>query len=211
MSDYTFDPKNFYDRFGARYDWFSVYEGRAKERAFHWLDCSPGLRLLNVGVGTGREHQQIHKAIGPFGIAIGLDVSQVMLNLTRQRSAQPVVCADALWLPFREASFDRLYCAYTLDLLPQSCLSIVISGFKRVLRPGGMLVLVCLTRGIDLPSRALVAAWDLAFKLSPAMCAGCRPIQVSDLVIENDFTLIQHEVIVQWAIPSEIVVATRAD
>ena len=201
--------QRFYDRIGSRYDWFEFYEGQAKERAHEALDLAHGLRILSVGVGTGKDLGQIIAATSPDGIAYGLDISPVMLHLTQERTAAPVCQADARQLPYASHSFDRLYAAYVLDLLPYADLPGLIDDFFRVLKSGGRMVITALTGGVDLPSRALVAAWKGVFALSPAMCGGCRPLELLDIVREAGFKQVEREVIVQLGIPSEIIVATK--
>jgi len=66
----THQIQRFYDRMGARYDWFEMYEGRAKARALEMLHLAPGQVVLNVGVGTGKEHADVQSAILPDGLAI---------------------------------------------------------------------------------------------------------------------------------------------
>ena len=203
--------QRFYDRIGSRYDWFEFYEGRAKERARKALDLSPGLSLLSVGVGTGKELAQLLDAITTGGTAFGLDISPVMLGLTRERTSAHVCLADARNLPYAERSFDRLYAGYVLDLLPYPDLMGVIAGFHRVLKPASRMVILALTEGVDRPSKALISAWKGIFALNPAMCGGCRPLQLFDLVYEAGFKNIEREVIVQFGVPSELIIATKEE
>lgn len=205
----TSAAQNFYDRIGSRYDWFEFYEGSAKERARDALELSPGMSLLNVGVGTGKELAYLLDRIRPGGLGIGLDISPVMLNLTRKRTSTPVCLADARCLPFGDAQYDRLYAGYVLDLLPQSDLENVISGFHRALKPSGKMVILALTEGVDSTSKALISAWKWIFDLNPAWCGGCRPLQLFDLVQKAGFEEIEQEVIVQFGVPSELITATK--
>lgn len=201
--------QKFYDRIGHRYDWFEFYEAHAKEHARMALDLTPGLSLLNVGVGTGKELAHLLDAITPGGTGYGLDISPVMLGLTRERTSAPVCLADARNLPYAEHSFDRLYAGYVLDLLPYLDLIGAISGFHRVLKPTGRMVILALSEGVDRPSKVLISAWKGIFALNPAMCGGCRPLQLFDLVQEAGFENIEGEVIVQFGVPSELIVATK--
>jgi hypothetical protein len=73
-----------------------------------------------------------------------------------------------------------------------------------------MAVILALTEGIDLPSRALVAAWKGIFSLSPTVCGGCRPLELLDLVHQAGFTQVEREVVVQLGVPSEIITATAS-
>jgi ubiquinone/menaquinone biosynthesis C-methylase UbiE len=205
----TLAAQKFYDRIGLRYDWFEFYEGRAKEHAFKELHLTSGLKVLSVGVGTGKELGKIKAAISPGGTAFGLDLSPVMAQLTRERTGSTVCQADARILPYMDLAFDRLYAAYVLDLLPLADIGQLLMDFRRVLSPSGELVLLALTEGIDLPSRALVSIWKGVFAISPAMCGGCRPLELCQLVQEAGFTNIKRQVIVQVGVPSELISAQK--
>lgn len=71
------------------------------------------------------------------------------------------------------------------------------------------MVILALTEGVDLPSRALVAIWKGMFELSPTICGGCRPLELSDYVHKAGFKDVNREVIVQLGVPSEIILATK--
>jgi demethylmenaquinone methyltransferase/2-methoxy-6-polyprenyl-1,4-benzoquinol methylase len=200
--------RRFYDFWGERYDWFSFYEARAKQGALEALDLQPGQRLLNVGLGTGKEHLLIQQTIQPGGVAFGLDYSPGMLAVAQERSGTPLCRADGGRLPFAGAAFDRLLCTYVLDLVPLAELPGWLDGFYRVLRPGGRMALLCLTEGVDLPSRAFVRMWKAAYAFSPLSCGGCRPLQLSHLPARLALAA-WRQVIVQLGVPSELLVALR--
>jgi ubiquinone/menaquinone biosynthesis C-methylase UbiE len=199
----------FYDRLGGWYDLADFYGGRAKTRALQHLCLAAGLRVWQVGVGTGHDHAQICAAVGPQGQAIGIDLATAMLRLTRERTGAPVCAGDARTLPFAEAGFDRLYAAYILDLISLADLPTLLREFRRVLRPGGSLVLVTLTEGVTFGSRLVVGAWKSLYRLSPVACGGCRPLQLAEFVTAAGFVEVRAEVVVQLGVPSEIVSAGR--
>ena len=60
--------RRLYDFMSSRSDWMAFYESRSKTRALELLDMTPGLRLLNVGVGTGKDHRRIQARLTPEGI-----------------------------------------------------------------------------------------------------------------------------------------------
>jgi ubiquinone/menaquinone biosynthesis C-methylase UbiE len=198
-----------YDFIGKRYDWFGGYDANAKSRAFDLLGVAPGQYLLEVGVGTGKEHARIHSAILPGGISFGIDISRVMLSLTHQKNKTPLCQADARNIPFVSDCFDRIYISYVLDLLPINEIPGILAGLQRVLKPGGCIVIVALTEGTTRSSRSLVAVWKAVYKVSPITCAGCRPLQLSQFVEKAGFIHVSREVVVQMAVPSEIVVAIK--
>lgn len=178
----TRKAQNFYDRIGAHYDIFEMYEAHAKERARQLLEVDRSKYLLNVGVGTGREHSRIQQAIGPGSIAFGMDISPVMTELASRHTGAPICLADAHFLPYASGSFDQIYIAYVLDLIPLRDIPTILGEFWRVLRSGGELLVLALTEGVDIPSRALVTAWKLVYTISPFTCGGYRPVQLNDLV-----------------------------
>jgi ubiquinone/menaquinone biosynthesis C-methylase UbiE len=198
-----------YDFIGKRYDWFGGYDAHAKARAFELLGVTPGQYLLEVGIGTGKEHARIHTAILPGGISFGIDISRVMLSLTHQKNKTPLCQADARSIPFVSDCFDRVYISYVLDLVPIADIPGILAELQRVLKPCGRIVIVALTEGITRSSRALVAVWKAVYKVSPITCAGCRPLQLSRLVEKTGFNHVSQEVIVQMAVPSEILVAIK--
>lgn len=205
----TETARRFYDWLGAGHDSAEFYESQAKKYALAQLELAAGQHVLNVGIGTGKDQGSIQAAIAPNGVAFGLDLSRVMLKLVSTRCNTLLCEGNASFLPFFSDSFDRLLSTYLLDLLPLSKLPGVLAQFRRVLKPGGRMVLVSLTEGVTWPSRALVALWKMAYAVSPVACGGCRPLQLYDLVCEAGFNEIQREVIVQLGVPSEVIVANR--
>ena len=205
----TDTARRFYNRLGAGYDLAERYDSRAKERALTLLGLTAGLRVLNAGPGTGREQAKIQRAVGLAGVTVGLDLSRVMLRLTGARSSGLLCEGDARMLPFASASFDRILASYVLDLLPAPHLLPLLEDFRRVLKPAGKLVLVSLTNGVNLPSRALIRAWKIIYAFSPTICGGCRPLQLAEQVKRAGFAQVEREVIVQLAVPSEIIAAQR--
>lgn len=203
----TESVRRYYDFWGKRYDLFSFYEAKAKERALELLDLKPGHKVLNVGLGTGKDQLQILDQVASGGIAFGVDVSLNMLRTALKRTGPTLVEADGRSLPFSNGSFDRLYSAYTLDLIPSTDLLDMLTGFRRVLKPGGQMVLLSLTEGVSFASRAFVSVWKTAYSVSPISCGGCRPLVLTELVRKAGFTILSREVVVQFAVPSEICVA----
>lgn len=197
-----------YKRIG-RYDRWFDRPSRAKLRAHQLLELSPGMRLLNLGCGSGREHAPLQAEVQPGGMVIGVDLSMNMLLTARRYGSTPVCLADARRLPFPPACVDRVYLAYLFDLLPTADLPAVLQEIWRLLRPGGRLVMVNLSEGVDFPSRALVGVWKWVYALSPRACGGCRPLTMVAQVRAAGFTLLSHEVIVEFAVPSEVTFAEK--
>ena len=204
------DARSFYDRLGRRYNWAEHYEGRARRRALELLGAAPGTRVLEVGVGTGRDHARIASAVLPGGLALGVDISAVMLRLTAERSLAALVEADVRALPIEDAVFDAVYTAYVLDLVALDDLPGVLAELRRTLRPSGRLVAVSLTDGTTMASRVMMTAWTRLHRINARAVGGCRPLQLSGLLGEAGFTMQVREVAVQLGVPSEVIVAMRS-
>jgi demethylmenaquinone methyltransferase/2-methoxy-6-polyprenyl-1,4-benzoquinol methylase len=97
-------------------------------------------RILDVGCGTG----DLALAFSTLGPVIGCDFCQPMLRVgagkvMRTSLRQPVTLlgADALMLPFADASFDVVVSAFVLRNLGD--IDRGLGEMRRVLRPGGVL------------------------------------------------------------------------
>jgi SAM-dependent methyltransferase len=96
-----------------------------------------GLRLLNVGCGTGGFNVCAAKA---GAIAWGVDASAEATALAAERVGRARICrARAEALPFPSGRFDLVYCYSTLEHVQDAACA--IREMVRVLRSGGLLYL----------------------------------------------------------------------
>lgn len=108
-----------------------------------------GGRVLDIGCGPGNVTARLGRAVGPTGLAIGVDVSRPMLaRAARTATTDNVgfVRADARELPFPDGTFDLVTSFAALQLIPDP--HEVLAGMARVLAPGGWIaVMVPTPRG----------------------------------------------------------------
>ena len=134
-------------RAAAHYDTAAVLQREIADRMLQRLRL---IRLIpetivDIGCGTGYAMTALLKKYRKTRI-IGLDIAPTMLNASRQRTSWldkirhkiHYVCADAKTLPLADASCDLLFA----NLVLQWCndLDQVLAEFRRVLRPGGLLM-----------------------------------------------------------------------
>lgn len=102
------------------------------------------LRVLEVACGTGRVGAQLVRAL-PDASYTGVDLSPYYIDVARERLAGrgrvTLVAANAEALPMPDESFDALCCVYLFHELPRNARRRVLAEMRRVLRPGGCLVI----------------------------------------------------------------------
>lgn len=113
----------------------------------------PGDRVLDVCAGTGASLAEVRRAVGPGGLAVGVDFTPAMLA----RAEGHRVLGDALRLPFPDDTFDAAVSAFALrDVADQRrC----VREMARVTRPGGGLALLEVGRPRRQPLRAGFDVW----------------------------------------------------
>jgi hypothetical protein len=77
--------------------------------------------------------------------------------------------------------------------------------FKRVIKNGGSLVLVNMTKGERFGS----GLYDFIFRLSPRSIGGCRGISLSERLMNHGFQIAAREYHQQLLFPSEVIVAHK--
>jgi demethylmenaquinone methyltransferase/2-methoxy-6-polyprenyl-1,4-benzoquinol methylase len=104
----------------------------------------PGMKLLDVATGTGL----VAKAALQLGLRsediIGLDPSSGMLSQNQRRQPIRLVQAFGETLPFADESFDFITMGYALRHVED--LVALFSEFRRVLRTGGKVLVLEITR-----------------------------------------------------------------
>ena len=109
-----------------------------RKRALREAGLSTGMRILDVGCGTGLVAQGAAEIVGPSGYVIGLDPSLGMLREARKGPLHSLVQGWGETLPFRDASFDFLSMGYALRHV--SDLRATFREYFRVLKPGGVVL-----------------------------------------------------------------------
>ena len=131
-----------YDRIEAMLAWGtgSSYRREALKRA----GLKPGMKVLDVGVGTGLVAAQACMLVGDPSLVTGIDPSSGMLAASKLPKTMVLMEGRAESLPFPDNHFDFLSMGYALRHI--SDLGIAFTEFERVLKPGGLLCVLEITQ-----------------------------------------------------------------
>jgi demethylmenaquinone methyltransferase/2-methoxy-6-polyprenyl-1,4-benzoquinol methylase len=102
-----------------------------------------GDQILDLGAGTGDLSLAI-KREEPSARVVSADFNPVMLACGRAKGLTELVTTDALGLPFMASQFDTLASGFLVRNV--SDLDRALGEMKRVLKPGGRLVVLDTTR-----------------------------------------------------------------
>jgi len=122
-----------------------------------------------------------------------------LLDRTRLR------CGDAAHLPYEADSMDAAFMSFTLELFDTPEIPIVLSQCTRVLRMGGRIVVVGMSK--EGARESLIGVYEWTHKHFPNFI-DCRPIYVREAV-ENAGFKIQKALKKRMWIPVEIVLGAK--
>ena len=129
------------------------YRGQALRRA----GLEPGMRVIDVGVGTGLVACEAARLVGDATLVTGVDPSPGMLANARVPEGVTLLEGRAESIPLPDASADFLSMGYALRHIAD--LSAAFDEFHRVLRPGGKICLLEITVPERAFSRLLLRAY----------------------------------------------------
>jgi len=151
---------------------------QVEEVALAELRLEPGDRALDLGCGAGDDTRRLAEIVGPSGAVIGIDASQAMIDVARQRAEGTGLSlafhvGDAMQLDLPTDSFDGVRCERLLIHVPDA--AAVLGEMVRVTRPGGRVVAVDIdydSQIIDLPDVDPQFLRRAVHGMSDAMCNG---------------------------------------
>jgi demethylmenaquinone methyltransferase / 2-methoxy-6-polyprenyl-1,4-benzoquinol methylase len=142
-----------FDRLSPKYDLFNAMASLGMDRRWRHVclrDVKPGMRVLDVGTGTGDLALAALDQVGQ-GEVIGLDFSSDMLRFAEKKRLKHQKKGKIQWvnakaedIPFEKKSYDLVVSGFVLRNLYENINSI-IGGVYRSLRPGGRISFVDLT------------------------------------------------------------------
>ena len=132
----------------------------------------PGGRALDVASGTGDLGAGLARQVGPTGLAVLTDINREMLTRGRDRLLDEGLCgnvafviANAECLPFPDRSFDCVTIGFGLRNVTDKAAA--LASMRRVLRPGGRLLVLEFSKLQVKPLQPAYDAWS--FKVLPRL------------------------------------------
>lgn len=207
------ETRAFYDKISGVYDLLAEHsEGPVRQTGLDKLAISPGEYVLEIGYGTGRSIVQLAASVGPAGKVFGIDLSKGMQDRARERAAMEnmtdrveLSCGDASNLPYRDGSMDVVFMSFTLELFDTPEIPVVLAECSRVLRQGGRIGIVAITK--EGTEGFAIEAYEWTHRHFPNLL-DCRPIYARRALMEAGFSIVETSMANMW-VPVEIVIAGK--
>ena len=152
---------------------------------FSSVDLKQGQRVLDLATGVGAMGARLLRT-APGIQLVGVDLAAGQLAAARQNHPElPVLRGNAIQLPFRDATFDRVHCSWLLEHVPDPVP--VLKEVRRVLRPGGMCHFIEVDNATFRATPACPSATELMRRLNEAQARGGGDPFVGQH-LENEFT-----------------------
>lgn len=120
-----------------------------------------GMRVLEVGCGSGAFVTFVARAVGKAGKVYALDIQPAMLRQLKAKLERPenrniknikLILGSAYELPFEESSLDLVYMVTVLQEIPDK--KKVLKEARRVLKPRGVLAVTEFLPDPDYPFKS---------------------------------------------------------
>ncbi len=167
------------------YDLTRKYYLLGRDRLVDELDCRPGMAVLEIGCGTGRNLALVRRRWTGTRLH-GLDISAEMLREARRKLGHTGTLAlgdatafDTVQL-FGRSGFERVMLSYAISMIPEW--EAALHQAASTLSPGGSLHVVDFgdCAGLPRPLRALLKGWLSRFHVSPRLDLGEVAARVAD-------------------------------
>ena len=114
-----------------------------RRKMLTFAGLQPGMRVLDVGMGTGLVAKQAAQLVGDPKLITGVDPSPGMIRNARLPHGVTVVEGRAEQIPLADTAYDFLSMGYALRHV--SDMSVAFAEFHRVLKPGGKVCILEIT------------------------------------------------------------------
>jgi ubiquinone/menaquinone biosynthesis C-methylase UbiE len=204
--------RRIYDRLAGVYPVSTMlFHSRAHRCALEMSGLRDGMDVLEVATGSGEMFRRLVRA-NRKGATVGVDLSPNMAARTQRAARRRFPGArthchavDARQMPFRNESFDAVFCCYLLELLSTEDILSTLHEFRRVLRDRGRLTLVL----IGQETEVFNAIYKVAGRVAPAFWGRQIERRVPQLIETARFEVLGDRTVRQGFYPSRVLVARK--
>lgn len=139
--------------------------GLHRRQALQRAGLRPGYRVLDVAVGTGLVAREAVRLCGDARLVTGLDLSENMLAHARRHGINAIQ-GRVEALPIRSSGMDFVCMGYALRHVTD--LAATFGEFRRVLRPGGIVLLLEIGRPEGRRAQAIARLY--LGRVVPSLC-----------------------------------------
>jgi SAM-dependent methyltransferase len=196
-------------------EYTTLVTGSFGRRAMEFLGLEAGMKVLDVGCGTGPTTIELARRVGPEGVAVGIDIAPSMLNVARESATKlgvhnaQFVVGDAQTSDLGSGVFDAVFSQFGVMFFSDPAAAFV--NLRRAMRSEGRIAFACWQTVFEnewmlVPGAAVLAVTG---ELPPTPCPGepgpfslADPVHVEQLLYGAGFGSIE---VVPW--PEEVVVS----
>jgi ubiquinone/menaquinone biosynthesis C-methylase UbiE len=197
--------------------WYDIlagrYEKEYRDSGLQELGVKESEVVLEIGFGTGHCILTLAQSVGNSGMVYGLDLSDGMVDMTRAKVREAglldrvmLMVGDAVRLPFQSNCFNAVFMSFTLELFDTPEIPIVLQECRRVLRSGGRICVVAMSKkGKD---RLMMRLYEWLHENFPSY-VDCRPIYVEGALEDVGLQIQKAREVSMWGLSGEIVMASK--
>jgi ubiquinone/menaquinone biosynthesis C-methylase UbiE len=208
------EAKGLYNKISRWYDVLAGVERKYAYAGLQKLGVDEGEIVLEIGFGTGHCILALAQLVGSSGQVYGIDISEGMFNITQSRIMEAglterveLKCGDAANLPFEANFFDATFMSFTLELFDTPEIPIVLHECRRVLRSGGRICVVAMSKKER--DDVVVKLYEWVHRTFPTY-VDCRPIFVQKALEDAGFQILDVTEVSMFGLPGEIALAKKA-
>jgi ubiquinone/menaquinone biosynthesis C-methylase UbiE len=203
-----------YNRISRWYDWLEGnWEGKPKRIALEKLRVEAGERVLEIGFGTGHALLALARSVGAAGKVYGIDLAEGMIEVAAARLKRAGLegrvelrHGDAEHLPYDAETFDAVFSSFVLELFDTPQIPRVLTECRRVLKRGGRIGIVSLSKAGKPSLLRDGYEWGHAHFEN---FLDCRPIYVQRALEQVGFRISDATLMSLWGLPVELVIGLK--
>ena len=119
-------------------------DGKIVEKQATWAGIKPGMRVADLGFGSGKTSFYLHKLVQPNGEVVGVDIAEERIKYAKKhyrKKGIKYICRD-IRDPLDDLGlFDFLWVRFVLEYYRSESFNIV-KNISSILKPGGIICLI---------------------------------------------------------------------